>query len=171
MENIGAALRGMYRDTIYDAENRLVYDSGWDSNRIVVNCRVLLASFMKGVAGTAGISGMMVGSGKPEWDNKPEDPTDALTALVTPYPDKPAFDPAKDISFLDDKNNKTDQPTQRLEITIVLPQNFPEKDKTSALREFGLFGNGYKNMINCVRHPVIQKTSTETLIRTVWLYF
>ncbi|MCG9967134.1 hypothetical protein L9W92_03580 [Pelotomaculum terephthalicicum JT] len=52
----------------------------------------------------------------------------------------------------------------------VLGQDFPEKDKTSDLREFGLFSKDLR-MINCVRHPLIQKAASETLIRVVRLFF
>jgi hypothetical protein len=173
MENVGAALRGMYRDTIYDVENRLVYDSGWKSNTIVVNCRVLLACMMKGT-GASGISGMKVGRGEEAWDNDPgpppvddKDPT--LNKLVNEYVTKQPL--AFEISFLDGNEKKTDQPTRRLEITVVLPADVPVEGQASPLREFALYGNNGQNMINCVRHPVIQKTAAETVIRTVWLYF
>ena len=47
MERIGASLKGIYRDILKGADNRIIHDSGWVSNTIVDNCRVLLAGFMK----------------------------------------------------------------------------------------------------------------------------
>ncbi|MCG9967135.1 hypothetical protein L9W92_03585 [Pelotomaculum terephthalicicum JT] len=63
MENIGGTLRGMYRDTLFNVENKLVFDSGWISNTIVDNGRILLAAFMKGEQNIGGINWMMVGKG------------------------------------------------------------------------------------------------------------
>lgn len=173
MENIGGALHGMFRDTLFDAENRLVFDSGWISNTIVVNGRVLLAALMKGDQNASGISCMKVGMGLEAWGNNPEQPVASLTDLETPYKNTVPIDPKTDISYLNDKNNKTDRPTHRLEIRVVLGKGFPERDKTSELREFGLFGRFDKNllMVNCVRHPLIQKAASETLIRVVRLVF
>jgi len=173
MENVGGALRGMYRDTLFDAENRLVFDSGWISNTIVVNGRVLLAAFMKRDQNAGGIYCMKVGMGLETWGSDPEQPATSLTDLATPYKNKVLIDPDTDISYLDGKNNKTDQPTPRLEVRVVLGKDFPEKDKTSELREFGLFGRFGKDlrMINCVRHPPIQKAASDTLIRVVRLIF
>lgn len=170
MEDIGRVLCGMYRDTLFDSENRLVFDSGWISNTIVENGRVLLAALMKGEQNVGGISWMMVGKGSEAWGNNPEQPPTSLTNLENPYQNKVKINPAKDISYLDDENNKTGQPTRRLEVRVVLGQDFPEQDKTSELREFGLFGKDLR-MINCVRHPVIQKAASETLIRVVRLFF
>lgn len=170
MENIGDVVRGMYRDSLFDAENQQVFDSGWKSNTIVEGCRILLAAFMKGEQNIGGISWMMVGKGSEVWSNTPQQPATSLTSLESPYPDKIKIIPAKDISYLDEQNNKTDLPTRRLEIRVVMGQDFPEAGKTSELREFGLFGKDLR-MINCVRHPVIQKAATETLIRVVRLIF
>lgn len=173
MEDIGNTLRGMYRDTIFDAENRLVFDSGWVSNTIVVNGRVLLASLMKGDPNASGIYCMKVGMGSEEWISNPNQPAASVTDLVKPYKNKVTIDPETDISYLDEKSNKTGQPTHRLEVRVVLGKDFPEKDKTSELREFGLFGRFDKElrMINCVRHPLILKAAQETLIRVVRLVF
>jgi hypothetical protein len=170
MENIGGALRGMYRDTLFDEQNRLVFDSGWISNTIVENGRILLAAFMKGEQNIGGICWMKVGKGLEAWGNNPEQPETTLTNLETPYSKKVKIDPETDISYLDDKNNKTDRPARRLEVRVVMGQDFPEKDKTSDLREFGLFSKDLR-MINCVHHPLIQKAASETLIRVVRLIF
>ncbi len=170
MENIGGALRGMYRDTLFDAEDRLVFDSGWVSNTIVETGRILLASFMKGEQDIGGICWMKVGKGLAAWGNKPEQPAVTATDLRAPYSKKVPIDSKQDIFYLDEKNNPTGQPTRRLEIRVVMGQDFPEKDKTSDLREFGLFSKDLR-MINCVYHPLIQKAAPETLIRVVRLFF
>jgi hypothetical protein len=173
MENVGGALRGMYRDTIINAENQLVFDSGWISNTIVINGRVLLAALMKGDQNASGIYCMKVGMGSETWGNNPRQPAVSLTDLVKPYKKQVTIDPETDISYLDDKDNKPDQPTHRLEVRVVLGKDFPEKNKTCELREFGLFGRFDRDlrMINCVRHPIIQKAASETLIRVVRLFF
>jgi len=49
----------------------------------------------------------------------------------------------------------------------------PVEFNTYPLREFGLFGifAGQPFMINCVRHPVIYKDLSATLVREIKLYF
>lgn len=170
MEHMGGLLRGMYRDTLLDANHRLVFDSGWVSNTIVENGRVLLAALMKGEPGAGGIGWMKVGEGLDKWDERPETAAVSLTDLERPYRNKAKIDPEKDISYLDDNNQKTGRPTRRLEVRVVMGQDFPEKEQTCALREFGLFSKDLR-MINCVRHPLIQKAASETLIRVVRLFF
>jgi len=170
MENIGGALRGMYRDTLFDSVGRLIFDSGWIHNTIVKNGRILLASLMKG-EDVGGIYCMKVGKGLAEWDNKPEEASDTDTDLTMPYTSPINIIPEQDIFYLDEITNyKTSIPTSRLEIRVVMKPNFPESNLTSELREFGLFSKDL-NMINCVRHPLIQKAASETLIRVVQLFF
>ena len=55
---------------------------------------------------------------------------------------------------------------------MTLGNNYPDQD-VYALREFGLFG-GFEEqrfMINCVRHPVIEKHREMTLTRRIILEF
>jgi hypothetical protein len=170
MENIGTKLRGMYRDVLYDSVNQLVFDRGWVSNTIVDDGRVLLASFMKGEQGTGGISWLKVGRGLASWGSNPEHPPVTATDLQGPYSEKISINPKQDMFFLDERNNQTPQPTSRLEIRVVLGQNFPQKDRTCELREFGLFSKDMR-MINCVYHPLIQKSASDTLIRVIRLFF
>lgn len=170
MENISEGLRGMYRDTLFDSATRLVFDSGWISNTIVENGRILLASFMKGEPNIDGIYLMKVGKGLDAWSNQPEQPAVSATDLTAPYSNNVLIDSKQDIFYLDEKNNQTVEPTRRLEIRVVLGQDFPVKSETSKLREFGLFSKDLR-MINCVYHPLIQKAASETLIRVVRLFF
>ena len=47
MEEKATSIRGIYRDILIDRDESVIFDSGWESNRIVDRCRVLLAAFMK----------------------------------------------------------------------------------------------------------------------------
>jgi len=173
MESIGHNLRGMYRDTLFNSENRLVFDSGWTSNTIVNNCRVLLASFMKG-EWDAGISYMKVGKGSDTWSGIPVQPDVNQTDLLDAYLETIPISSAS-IEYLDVDNASTSTtgPTNRLEIKVSLDKGFPNKTGISNLREFGLFSKRNKDelMINCVNHPLIQKEETDTLIRVIRLIF
>ena len=170
MENIGNSLRGMYRDTLFNSDNRLVFDSGWASNTIVEGCRILLASFMKGDA-ILGISYMKVGSGSGQ-------PNTSLDELVSPYCEQPVD---VEINYMEDDGNgklilsTSSSPSKWLEITATLDPGFPNKNGCSELREFGLFSKQKHNnkdiMINCVFHPLIQKAETDTLKRVIRLFF
>jgi hypothetical protein len=158
-------------------DSNLIYDSGWVSNTVVDRCRVLLAGFMKNEL-SSGIQCLAVGKGNEDWDTAGvpvPDPVQA-TNLVTRY------DPAIPFSDLDvvylDENDEVSpeyEPTSRLQITVTLVPGYPVPESslsTYPLREFGLFGNADGTyMINYVRHPVIHKHESATLIRVIRLYF
>jgi hypothetical protein len=193
MQNMANRLKGVYRDILKEPGRGVIFDSGWQSNTIVDSSRILLAGLMRGcsVGGTPndgikyGIKYLAVGQGNESWDeNIPEiNPadTDALEA--------PAEDhiPAEELSFsylTDDDQLRTDlnNPTNRLQIKATLPAGYPDTSKPYPLREFGLFGSiGYTDnsdnsesddyLINLIRHPVIHKGQSATLIRVVRLYF
>jgi hypothetical protein len=171
-------LRGSYRDVVHDATGRITWDSGWQKNTIVVDCRRLLAGFMKGEANTLGIRGLQFGAGSPAWDaGLPPPPSPAETTLVdrAPY-EVPVAGLALD--YLDPATGTvTLTPTHRLQIVATLGVNQPSwpdgNHVASTLREFGLIGQlgGTTVLINTVRHVAIPKDPVSTLVRTIQLVF
>jgi len=167
--------QGMWRDILMDANNRVVQDSGWLANTIVDRCRSLLAGFMKNES-SAGIQYLAVGQGMTDWDISgvpAPDPT--ATDLITRYSPTITVTPS-DMVFLDETNSPLPGPTNRLQITVTLAPGYPAPIaplSTYPLREFGLFGNfgGVDYMINSVRHPVIHKDESATLVRVMRLVF
>ncbi|MCK4761385.1 MAG: hypothetical protein KAW12_04235 [Candidatus Aminicenantes bacterium] len=178
-----ASIRGIYRDIIKDENHRIIYDSGWKSNLIVDRCRVLIAAFMKN-ENTRGIQKVKLGRGQKEWDNEdegPPAPVPATAALEDPEPylvDENAWS----LEYLDENDQHANTPTDRLQVTITLGENQPPAPADSVvttypIREFGLFGvftdgaGDHDYMIDCIRHQVIHKDTSATLIRKVKLYF
>lgn len=167
---------GIYCDRLYDGMNRLISDSGWRSNQIVLNCRVLLAGFMTGVPTALGIQNLQVGRGRPEWDVTPPPPPDPNT--TTKLEDAAPFvipRASLTFQFLDASDAIVAGATNRLQIVAVLGLNQPSPATSPPfpLREFGLFGqlNGQPFMINCIRHPLIEKSGAVSLERRVRLVF
>lgn len=175
MQKMSNNLKGIYRDIIKEPGIGTVYDSGWNSNAIVDQCRMLLAGFISQDS-SAGVQYLAVGQGDQNWDDTGIPITDpATTSLVRPHM-PPIVHAELDFIYLDSANNPTVGPTNRLEISATLAPNYPPPlvgMTTFPLREFGLFGqyDGTDFMINCIRHPVIHKGATATLIRTVRLFF
>ena len=187
MSNPGAAIKGFYRDVLTESGRGVIYDSGWHSNTIVDNGRILLASFMKNDQSftLSGVNKLVVGSGDPAWDTAGLPTQDKATQsdLVTPAADPP--DPPLDveIAFLEADGSHSTSPTNLLEITAVLEEGYPQPVDGSGLdsyplREFGLFAevdlgpSGLQPfMINWITHPVIHKGPTSSLIRVVRLHF
>ncbi len=177
MTKSNLSIRGIYRDFVEDAEGSVVYDSGWLSNTIVTSCRVLLASFVMNEP-AAGIRFLAVGQGSADWEKNPAPPNPADTGLVDPEPFK-VENP--EIVYLDENDGVQANPSSRIQVTAKLERGEPpppsETLKTYPLREFGLFGwlgdetTGKANMINSIRHPVIHKDASASLIRVVRLYF
>jgi hypothetical protein len=183
MEIIGRSIKGFYRDILKGADDRLLYDSGWVSNTIVDRCRILLAGFVRNdpLYPTQGIQYLAVGQGLEAWDAegvpalKPQE-IQEITALINQY--EPAILLKElDVVYLDDGDEAVTDPTptNRLQITATLGPGYPDPAPrtTYPLRNFGLFGRfaGEDYMINCVRHPVIHKDASATLIRVIRLYF
>lgn len=179
MENIGLAIRGIYRDILKGADGRLVFDSGWTSNTIVDRCRILLAGFMKNepTEPTDGVRYLAVGRGLETWDTDgaPAPDPASTTDLENRFnPPLPLAD--LDLDYLDQNADVVVGPTNRLQITARLEPGYPTPVaplSTYPLREFGLFGrfSGTDYIINLIRHPVIHKDQSATLIRVVRLYF
>lgn len=170
-------IKGIYRDRLLDADGRLLFDSEWKSNLIVANCRVLLAAFMRGDARAHGIRSLQVGSGDPAWDTTPAPaPPAGTTALVSTLLEIPAADLT--LQYLNESDAVVADPTNRIQIIAKLG---PGKPATGSfqLREFGLFGAmdspalnpPLPFMIDYIRHPLIEKSSSVTLERRVRLSF
>ena len=175
MEIIGTSIRGIYRDILKGKGNNTIYDSGWVSNRIVDRCRTLLAAFMKNDQPN-GIQYLAVGTGLEKWDTTGAPPPNSS---VIQLEDKNPFQiqvADLDLVYLRENNEEVKGPTNRLQITATLGTNKPPAVASVSsypLREFGLFGKfgGEPYMIDCIRHPVIHKDVSATLIRVVRLYF
>jgi hypothetical protein len=172
------ALRGMYRDVLRDTQGRVVWESGWHMNAIVVDCRRLLAGFLRGLpTGAAGIQGLQVGAGLATWDSPPGPPAPGSTqaALVDPNPHTVPR-PQLVMDYLVG-GVVSATPTNELQIVATLGPGVPAwpdvNHATSTLREFGLVGqlNGATVLLNYVTHPAIPKHPASTLERTVWLVF
>jgi hypothetical protein len=175
-EHVTVELHGMYRDVMRGPDGRVLWEREWTHNTIVVNCRKLLAGFMKGGGLSLGIQGLRVGQGLDTWDQtSPPLPTPAQTAMVDPHPFLvgPA---ALQIDFIDGAT-VTNVPTNRVQIVATLGPNappWPDNNHAAAnLREFGLVGQlkNDETLINYVTHPVIVKDPASTLTRTIWLVF
>jgi hypothetical protein len=185
MEN-GIPIKGMYRDVMRGPGGIVVFDSGWDSNTIVRNCRVLIAGFMKSDE-MVGIRRLVVGQGKDEWDAQWNSSSPPGPAPETANQLESAYDPPITLSHVAGRGyieidylDELDKPvvsgvTSRLQVKAILEPGYPAPVEFNIypLREFGLFGmfGGEPYMINCVRHPVIYKDLTATLEREIKLYF
>ena len=168
-------IQGIYRDRLFSSTGHLIFDSGWQSNLIVLRCRQLLASFMTNTATAKGIQSFKVGRGEESWDASGAplpDPDD--TVLVDPAPFEIVAADLK-FDFLTPSDDVTGGPTNRIQITATLGENQPSPagDPPFPLREFGLFGelDGNPFMIDSIRHPLIEKDGATTLERKVRLIF
>lgn len=175
-EKIGSTMRGIYRDILRDAEGHTIEDRGWQSNTILQGFRFLLAGFMMNET-AAGITGLVVGQGDPAWDTDgtPAPNAETTTALVDPYNPIVPFSEL-DVVFLDQDDQVIAGPSSRLQITATLNPAYPSLISPSTnypLREFGLLArlDNTEILINNIRHPVLHKEETSTLIRIIRLYF
>lgn len=169
-------IEGIYSDRLIRSDGTVVFASGWRSNAIVLPCRVLLAGFMQNDATAQGVRSLQVGRGDASWDSIPPPAFDpnATTKLTDAAPFVIGV-----TNLLFEYLNATDAvvttPTNRLQITATLGPGEPAAatDPPFPLREFGLFGqlNGVAQMIDYVRHPLIQKDGALTLERKVRLIF
>lgn len=188
------AVKGLYRDVLENADGRVLYDSGWVPNTIVAGCHILLAGLIKNDPSVRGIQYLAVGRGEEDWDqprtheieDQPgtHETESTATDLIAQYEptisvtDQDNQDKCKiDLTYLDENDKATDKPTNCLQLTAYLKPGYPAPDaaplSTYPLREFGLFGEikGTSCMINNVRHSVIHKDKSSTLVRTIRLYF
>jgi hypothetical protein len=179
-EHPADGLYGQFRDVLYDADGRVVWDHGWQRNAIVLDCRKLLAGFMRGApTTTTGILELQFGAGLSSWDAAgPPVPTSNKTALEDPLPHKLPRNRMQ-LDFVDPVTGAVSaNPTGRLQIRATLPPGEPAwphqpDHPTSTLREFGLVAqlNGSPVLINYRTHTAIAKDPASTLERTIWLVF
>ncbi len=178
MDEICSSIKGIYRDVLRDRDDNIIFDSGWVSNLIVDRCRILLAAFMKN-DGSNGIQCIKVGRGDADWDvNGAPPPDKTIIGLVDQVHPCTINVGDLELVYLNEQDAEVRGPTPRLQITATLGVGQPEPPpdsnlSTYPLREFGLFGKyGTKDyMIDCIRHPRIDKGVNTTLVRTVRLYF
>lgn len=174
--SITIGIRGIYRDVLLRPGGGVEHDGGWVRNTIVTRCRVLLTGFIRNEPAD-GIRYLAVGQGNPAWDagGAPASDPDATTGLVQPYSPPIGFGDLE-VAYLDATDQVQTAPSPRLQVTATLGPGYPAPLpglSTYPLREFGLFGGLGEDdfMINSIRHPVIHKDDTATLIRVVRLYF
>ncbi|MGB8508491.1 MAG: hypothetical protein WCD76_08795 [Pyrinomonadaceae bacterium] len=169
-------IEGIYRDRLWGPDGKLIFDSQWKSNMIVMQGRRLLAGFMKNEGTAHGIQSLKIGRGDAAWDTIPP-----------PQPDPNTLDRLVDntpfvisggsllLQYLLPDEVPTLTPTNRLQIVAVLGPNqpTPAADPPYPMREFGLFGqmNGTDFMIDYIRHPLIEKDGLVTMERKVRLIF
>lgn len=175
---IVTSIKGIYRDILKGKDGNLIYDSGWVTNTIMDRCRILLSGFMKNDP-SYGIQRLAVGRGLKQWDTTgaPSPDPATTTNLVDRFnPPIPYAD--LNLVYLDEDDTVVvgQRKTDRLQVTATLVPGYPTpvSPLTSyPLREFGLFGkfNDEEYMINYIRHPVIHKDESATLIRLIKLYF
>jgi hypothetical protein len=175
MEKLGASIKGIFRDVLKGPDGRTFHDSGWLSNTIVDSGRILLAGFMRNDSPSA-IQFLAVGQGLESWDTDGVPPTTTSATDLVNRHSPPIPESELSLVYLDGADAVVGGPTNRLQITATLEPGYPEIVAPAVsfpLREFGLFGtfNGADFMINNVRHPVIHKDASATLIRVIRLYF
>jgi hypothetical protein len=167
-------LEGYYRDRLFDREGREISDSGWRHNLIVASCRALLAGFMRNDT-ALGIRSLQVGRGDPGWDAGGAPAPDPSTTKLTDASPFVIQVANLTLQYLNSSDGVVATPTNRIQITATLGpgQPTPATDPPYPLREFGLFGElgGQPQMIDYIRHPLIQKDGAVTLERKVRLIF
>jgi hypothetical protein len=165
-------LRGFYCDRLVEAGGHETFHSGWRHNLIVTPCRTLLAGFMKNDT-ALGVRSLQVGRGDPAWDAAGAPlPDPGTTQLVDGAPFVIPL-ASLTIDYLDSVDAVSVIPTNVIQVTATLGpgQPSPATDPPFPLREFGLFGQlqGQPFMIDCVRHPLIEKDGSVTLERKIRL--
>lgn len=171
-------ISGTFRDVLWDAEGRTILDTGWRRNKIIVDCRRLLATFMRGTPAAIGIRGLQVGAGLAAWDAAaPPAPDVNQAALVDPSPYEKSS-AALLMDYLDPGTGDiVSAPTNVLQIRAIFGPNQPSwpdgSHAAATLREFALVGelDGQTVLVNSVRHQAILKDPLSTLERTIQLIF
>ena len=139
-------------------------------NLVVDDCSVIIAMLMKG-EGTP-LQYMAVGTGSTNWDNDNLPEPEATDVKLLNETFRKAVQ-SSDIKFIDDDNNVSTTPTNRIQVTVT----FLEDEANGELREMGFFSCGAtadKNtghLVNRKIHPIIYKTTGMQLERTVRFTF
>lgn len=169
MENISRnKISGKYRDTITYLDGRIEVGE-WNHNIIVNSVGILLAALMKQHYGYNGITHWAVGSGEESWDVVPVEPVANETYLTNEI----GRNLISSISFLNESDEESINPTNKLRITAV----FSEVDCNGTWREFGLFGGNASLisdtgiMVDKKHHDAIQKTTENIITREIHLTF
>jgi len=177
-EAVTTNISGTFRDVLRDAQGRAILDTGWRRNKIIIDCRRLLATFMRGSPAAIGIRGLQVGAGLATWDAAgPPAPDADQAALVDANPYEKASS-ALLMDYLDPGTGDiVSTPTNVLQIRATFgpgEPGWPDVNHAAAtLREFALVGelDGQTVLVNSVRHQAILKDPLSTLERTIQLIF
>lgn len=138
----------------------------------------LIACLLKMQAGYTGILYWGLGSGNSAWpDGSPGSPSDTDIQLVSEFYRKAIS--TSDIIFINDNNEESNVPTNRLQVTVTFGADEANYDPSlgNRLMEFGIFcGNATSAlnsglMINHKTHPAIYKDNTMQLERIVRFTF
>ena len=168
-------LEGCYHDALADSQGRVLWESSWRSNLIVLKCNLLLAALMKRHEGIQGILYWTIGEGEEEWDSIRPHPH--LTTIRLSHEVARQVIAADQIVYLNDSNEPTETPSNRLEVSAEFRGEDFVSNGIQPLREFGLFGGDATEelnsgfMIDHVIHPRIDLTAELTLIRKLRLTF
>lgn len=162
---------GEWKDVIRHSDGT-IEETSWSHNLVVKSITTLIASLIGG-QGVLGDIYWAVGSGDPDWDTNPVDPTLEETQLTNEIGRKRIFTNTN-VEFYDETNNHSDDPTNKLHITTI----FEEQDCNGDWREFGLFAGesvsimmNTGTMIDKKHHGVIAKTVDTTVERHLILTF
>jgi hypothetical protein len=161
-------VQGQYRDRLVDPRRRVHLDSGWRSNRIAEPTWPLLAGLLNDDPDLSGIRYLALGGGRDDWDERgglatSEERLEREVHRIRVEPEHRCY--------LDADGERSDVPTARLEIRVVVAGGKIE----GSLREFGLVGGDATDerdsgfLVNHVAHPRIDLARGDTLTRQVRL--
>lgn len=134
--NYHQQIKGYYRDVFVDENNQVLWDILWRSNLIVQNCNVLMASLMKRHEAMQGILYWAVGKGLPDWDSNNPNRVSTTSKLNNEVARKAIS--AEQIVYINEANTPTENPTNRLEVTMEFKGEDVVSSGSLSLREFGL---------------------------------
>lgn len=168
-------IKGYYRDIFVDNNNQILWDTPWRSNLIVQNCSVLMAALMKRHEAMQGILYWAVGKGLPDWDSNNPNRISTISKLYNEVARQAIA--TEQIIYINDANKPTENPTNRLEVTMEFKGEDIVSSGSLSFREFGLFGGDATEtkesgfLIDHVIHPRIDMTPGLKLIRKLRLTF
>lgn len=178
MEYPGSFIKGAYRDQLFDAEGIVTYDSGWNDNTIMNSFHRLLARLVRhddALFKTQPISLVMrFGKYSHTWASPPTVAPDDEN-LNEPWNFVLQEKQGLEVAYLDDNGVVQTNPSNRVQLIATLGPKMPE-DAVCPLGEFAVYirfgtSNDHIHIINHVRHHLISKASTDTLIRQIRFTF